>query len=172
MKTEDEIFSACAAAEALAPKEFPPTLPPNPKLHGAPDWYSFEHGAWPIGEKIRQASVATPSLKKNKRIQLRIAKVIENRNLRRGRQPFVMSLAHVAAAEMKDKIAPFLSDPDIDGQVVDSLHKMKCFEFTREVSTLLESDKTWIKNKAMQYLKNAKERAQPCRPANARNARD
>jgi len=156
MKTGDDILAACDKAEGLAPDRYPPTLPAKKEPLGAPDWYPFEHEAWPIGEKIRQSLAAAPRLKKDEAIQERIVRVIENRNLRRGRQSFVMALAHSAAAKMKVRIAPFLSDPDIDGHVVDALLKMRAFEFAAEVRPLLESDRTWIRKKAKQYLERAK----------------
>jgi hypothetical protein len=150
-----EIISLCDRAEALAPQELPPTLSAKSDLLGAPEWYQFERDSWPIGEKIRQALAATPSLKKNEAIQERIIRVVENRNLRRGRQSFVMALAYAAAANISGRLVPFLSDPDIDGQVVNTLLKMRAMDFSAQVRPLLQSDKSWIRKEAKRYLERA-----------------
>jgi hypothetical protein len=150
--SEEEILAACEEAIRLAPAEFPPTLPPSKELSCAPEWYSFEHAAWPIGETIRRAFVEYPRLKKNEAVLAKVAAVATYRNLRRGRQSFVMALGSVAARRYADTVAPFLSDPDVDGQVLDTLIKMKASGFAREVAPLANSDKPWIRRLAKRYV--------------------
>jgi hypothetical protein len=156
MNSLEDIFAWCDRAELLAPKDFPPTLPASAEILGAPEWYAFEHKAWPLGEKIRQAFSATRQLRKNEAIQDRIMRVVENRNLRRGRQSFVMALAHSGAAKMSRRLVAFLDDPDIDGHIVDALLKMRSYEFTEQVRPLLKADQPWIRRKATQYLEKAR----------------
>ena len=150
--SEEEILAACEEAIRLAPAEFPPTLPPSKELSGAPEWYSFEHAAWPIGESIRRAFVEKPRLKKNYAVLAKVAEVATHRNLRRGRQSFIMALGFVAAREFADTVAPFLGDPDVEGQVLDTLIKMKAPGYTQQAVSLLHSDKAWIRHLAKKYV--------------------
>src|SRR5262245_22413769 len=111
--SKEEILAACEKALSLAPKEYPPTLPPSKELSGAPDWYPFEHEAWHIGEKIRQAFVAKPSLRKNLEVVQRVSQVALCQNLRRGRQSFIMLLGFVWAKPFADDLVPYLQDKDV-----------------------------------------------------------
>ena len=45
-----------------------------------------------------------------------------------------MALGFVAAREFADTVAPFLSDPDVEGQVLDTLIKMKAPGYTQQAS--------------------------------------
>jgi hypothetical protein len=150
--SKEEILAACEKALSLAPREYPPTLPPSRELFGASDWYPFEHEAWHIGEKIRQAFVAKPSIRKDREIIQRVLQVALCRNLRRGRQSFIMLLGFVAAKPFADNLAPYLQDKDVAGHVLDTLLKMRVPEFATEVSPLLKADQTWIRNLAKKYL--------------------
>jgi len=150
--SSDEIFGVCEKALSLAPALYPPTLPPSKELLGAPDWYSFEHEAWGIGESVRRSFVQNPKFKKNQDVLNRVVEVACCRNLRRGRQSFIMALGFVAARQCAKSLAPFLSDLDVDGQVLFTLIKMKAPGFAPEVEPLLQSDKAWISNLAKKYL--------------------
>src|SRR5277367_6760605 len=94
--SEEQGLAACERALRLAPSEWPPTLPSSERLRGAPEWYSFEHDAWPIGESIRRAFVLHPQLKKRTHLVSRVVDVATCRNLRRGRQSFIMAIGFVA----------------------------------------------------------------------------
>ena len=152
LDSEQEILAACEEAIRLAPAEFPPTLPPSKELLGAPEWYPFENQAWPIGESIRQAFVRNPRLKKRENMLAKVAEVATCRNLRRGRQSFIMALGFVSARHYAERLVVFLNDPDVDGQVLNTLIKMKAPTYTREVSALLQSEKAWIRRVAKKYL--------------------
>ncbi len=149
---KEEIIAACNEALKLAPAEYPPDLPPSKDLLDAPDWYRFEHNAWPIGERIRQSLQRNPKLKVDCDVLEKIIEVIRCKNLRRGQQSFSMALGFVTARPYADDISPFLSDKDIDGQIVDTLLKMKADGHAREVEPLVQSKHTWIKNLAKKYL--------------------
>jgi hypothetical protein len=148
----EQIFAACEQALQLAPKEYPATLPASKELAGAPEWYSFEREAWPIGESIRRAFAKNPKLKRKDAVLARVVEVARCRNLRRGRQPFVMALGFVAARSYAETLVPLLSDPDIDGQVLFTLLKMKAPGFAREVALLLLSNKPWTRRLAKKYV--------------------
>jgi hypothetical protein len=63
-----------------------------------------------------------------------------------------MALGFVAARRYAEALAPFLNDKDVDGQVLDTLIKMKSPGFTQEANSLLHSDKIWIRRLAKKYL--------------------
>jgi hypothetical protein len=150
--SEEEILVACEQAIRLAPAEFPPTLPPSKELLGAPEWYPFEHQAWPIGDRVRQAFSKNPSLRKREVLLSKVAEVATCRNLRRGRQSFVMALGFVSARHYAQHLAAFLDDPDVDGHVLRTLFKMRASGFAREANLLLHSDKSWKRRWAKKYL--------------------
>jgi hypothetical protein len=150
--SEEEILAACEQALRLAPAEYPRTLPPSRELMGAPEWYSFESEAWPIGEGIRRALVENPRLRKKDAVLAKVAEVATCRNLRRGRQSFIMALSFVAARRYAEALVPLLNDADVDGQVLDTLIKMKAPGFAPEVASLLHADKTWIRRLAKKYV--------------------
>jgi hypothetical protein len=150
--SEDEILGVCEKGLSLASPLYPQTLPRSEELLGAPDWYSFEHEAWGIGESVRRSFVQNPKFKKNQDVLNRVLEVACCRNLRRGRQSFIMALGFVAPRQHAKTLSPFLSDPDDDGHVVYTLIKMKAPGFISEIEPLLQSDKTWIRNLAKKYL--------------------
>lgn len=150
--SDAQIFAACEHALRLAPAEYPKTLSSYKEFAGAPEWYSFEQDAWPIGESIRRAFVENPKLKRKDAVLAKIVEVARCRNLRRGRQSFVMALGFVAARNYAEALVPFLSDPDVNGQVLFTLIKMKAPGFAREVTPLLLSNQTWIRRLAKKYI--------------------
>jgi hypothetical protein len=149
----DSVTAACEAALALAPDHFPPDLPTNELLSEAPEWYPFELRAWEIGEKIRQALSANRKLRGDSAVQENLLRVVLQRNLRRGRQPFVTNLAFKSAQPIAKYLAIFLNDPDIDGQVVDALLKMQAAGYSAEVASLTQSRYRWIRTLAQKYLR-------------------
>ena len=149
----ESVTAACEAALGLAPDHFPPDLPTNEVLAGAPDWYAFEHRAWEIGEEIRQALSANRKLRQNSAVQESMLRVALERNLRRGRQPFVTNLAFKSAQPLAKYLVAFLNDPDIDGQVVAALLKMQAAGYCAEVSPLTQSRYGWIRTLAQKYLR-------------------
>jgi hypothetical protein len=150
--SEEQVLAACEQALRLAPSEWPPTLPPSEKLWGAPEWYSFELDAWPIGESIRRAFVQRPYLKKRTGLISKVAEVATCRNLRRGRQSFIMAMGFVAACHHASALVPFLTDSDVDGQVVHTLLKMRAAGYRHSVAPLLQSEKAWIRRLARTYV--------------------
>jgi hypothetical protein len=152
LETAESVLAACAVAKAMAPAAIPPTLPPDPSISFAPGWHSFERPAWEVGEQVRQAFNAYPKLKKVAELQEAVLDVATYRNLRRGRQSFVMALGFVGAAGHAPTLAPLLHDPDVDGQVVDCLLKMRAPGFASQVSILLSHNQAWVRRLAHRYI--------------------
>jgi len=150
--SEDEILAVCEAALRLAPSEWLPDLQVSNKLLGTPEWYSFEHDAWPLGESIRRAFLRYPRLKKRTSLISKIVDVATCRNLRHGRQSFIMALGFVAASQFAPKLVPFLDDSDVDGQVVYTLLKMRSPGYADAVAPLTQSNKAWIRRLAKRYM--------------------
>lgn len=107
-ESEQQIFAACEQALRFAPAEFPATLPPSKELFGAPEWYSFERKVWPIDESIRRAFVKNPQFKRKDTVLAKVAEVATCRNLRRGRQSFIMALGFVSTRRYAEAFVPFL----------------------------------------------------------------
>ena len=151
-KSEEEVLVACDHALRLAPAQWPDTLPASKKLLGAPEWYLFEHETWAIGESIRRAFVQHPHWKKKTFLTSKVVEVATSRNLRRGRQSFIMALGFTSACPHAPSLVAFLSDPDVNGQVIDTLLKMRAGGFAHAVAPLVQSDKTWISRLAKKYI--------------------
>lgn len=148
----EEIIAACHAAKDLAPAFFPADLPPDPIAPDVPAWHQFENKAWGIGEQIRQSLLAQPKLKKNPEVIRAILEVIQLRNLRRGRESFVMLLGFTGAAMHAPLVATFANDPDIAGHVVDTLLKMRAPGFSKEIFALTSHKRAWIRRLAHRYI--------------------
>jgi len=150
--SEKEILAACEKAIRLAPAEFQPTLRESKELLGAPEWYPFELEAWPIGESVRKAFSRNPKLRKREVLLSKVVEVATCRNLRRGRQSFIMALGFVSARPYAEHLGAFLDDPDVDGHVLRTLLKMRAPGFARDAKLLLHSDKSWKRRWAKKYL--------------------
>ncbi len=150
--TTEAIVAACVAVKTAAPTEFPPDLPPDPRISNVPAWYAFEHSAWPIGESIRQSLSSNPKLKKDPIVLRAILDVVCFPNLRRGRQSFVMALGFSAAVNHAATLAPFMSDPDIGGQVIHTLLKMRAPGFGGQATSLLSHKQAWVRRLAQRYI--------------------
>jgi hypothetical protein len=151
LTSAQDIIASCERALSLAPDSYPPTLADSPLLR-APEWYSFEHEAWPIGEAVRQACSRNPNLRKHPELFSKVTEVATCRNLRRGRQSFILALGFVGARRHADAIAGSLDDPDVQGQVVYTLLKMKAEGFALAVRPLLSAKHAWIRRLAQRYL--------------------
>ena len=148
----DAIVAACLGARALAPSDFPPDLPGDPAILGAPRWYRFEHEAWPVGETVRQSLQKHPKLKRDPRAIRAILDVVQNRNLRRGRESFVMALGFTAAAEHAPALVGLLDDPDIGGHIVSTLLKMRAAGYASQVSMLANHRQAWVRRLVSRYV--------------------
>jgi hypothetical protein len=63
-----------------------------------------------------------------------------------------MAMGFVAAYQYASALVPFLSDSDVDGQVVHTLLKMRAGGYAEAVAPLLQSEKPWIRRLAKKYV--------------------
>lgn len=139
-------------AESLVPDENLPDLPFIPEAPDVHDWYKFEHDLWNKGEEIRQL-ILDSKRKPNKEQIKQICNICINPCAKRGRQSFVMLLGKRCYYKYAPVIAPFLSDDDIDGHVLDTLYKMGTPDYVVQIQPLTEHKRTWIRNIAKKYVK-------------------
>lgn len=150
--TEERVFALCDHALGLAPPQLLPDLPASKEAFGTiPQWHAFESEAWPIGEHIRLGLVQHCKMRKLT-VFMKIAEVAQCKNLRRGRQSFIMAMGYVPARDCAPGLIPLLSDPDVDGHVLHTLLKMKATCYRTDVEPLLKSQKAWIRRLAKKYL--------------------
>jgi hypothetical protein len=139
-------------AKTIIPTSVLPPLPITPELRGDPQWYPFEHQVWTLGEEIRQSIATMPRLRKDVALQMDILEVACDRRARRGRQSFILLLAHRAAAAHGTAIAGQLDDPGVAGHVIKALYLMRARGFISQVWPFLEDEKTWVRREARRYL--------------------
>lgn len=149
--TADEICHHCHRAINMGPREVLANLPAT--ADGVPQWHSFEHVIWQLGETIRQELAANTRLRRDPDVQECLLSVAETPALRRGRQPFVMILGFRAAASHAPRIAKLLADPDVNGQALDTLLKLRATGYDEQVRPLLNSPYLWVRRCAKRYLK-------------------
>lgn len=159
-ETKEAIISACRSAIELGPRAFPPDLPRNPLSPEIPVWHPFESKVWGIGETIRQSLNAKPKLKKDPAILQAILDVAQYRNLRRGRQTFVMLLGFTGAAGYAPFIAELIDDPDVYGHAVDTLLKMRAPGYAHQIAALTNCPYAWVRRLASRYVERYPQQAQ------------
>ena len=144
----DKILSE---TEALIPSEALPDLPFMPEAPDVHDYYRFELDLWDKGEEIRQLILDSKKKPNHDQIK-RICDICTNPSAGRGRQSFVMLLGKKCYAEYAPAIAPFLSDDDIDGHVVDTLYKMGTPYYVAQIQPFTKHKRAWIRNIAKKYI--------------------
>jgi len=149
--TAAEVIEAAREALQLAPAVLPPDQPIE-GISGQPRWYGFEHSCWQLGERIRHVFLRSPRLRGDPDVVNAILEVIEQQNLLRGRQSFVMLLGSMKAAYAAPRVARWASDPDIGGHVVDTLLRMRVPGYLECVKPHTLSKFAWIRRKAKTYV--------------------
>ena len=148
---DNQFNKLLSEAESLIPNKALPDLPFLTEAPDVHDYYRFELDLWDKGEEIRQ--LIFDNKKKANRDQIkRICDICTNPFAGRGRQSFVMLLGKKCYAEYAPIIAPFLSDDDIDGHVVDTLYKMGTPDYVAQIQPLTKHNCTWIRNIAKKYV--------------------
>ena len=150
--TRIKIVELLTKAEATIPRELMSDLPHGKYTSGAPEWYSFEHSIWAIGEDIRQLLLKSQSLRKDVEIQRSILRIATDPKAKRGRQSFIMLLGYVTCAHFAPQMADQLLDPQVCGHAIDTLTKMKCADYADAIEPFTRDETTWIRTKAKQYM--------------------
>jgi len=151
LERKDELIALCRKTIRLAPAERPPDLPILESA-GVPDWYPFERKGWANGETARQTLIGRRNWKRDQQLQQEMLAVATHEPLRRGRQSWLMALGFVDAQPLANRIAPFLTDPNVDGHVIDALLKMRSPDYVSEIWRLSKHEQPWIRKLARRYL--------------------
>ena len=148
---DNQLNKILLEAENLIPIEKLPDLPFMPEAPEIHAYYRFELDLWDKGEEIRQ--LIFNSKKKPNRDQIqRICDICTSPFAKRGRQSFILLLGKKCYVEYAPIIAPFLSDDDIDGHVVDTLYKMGAPDYISQIRPFINHKHTWIRNIAKKYI--------------------
>lgn len=142
-------------AISLIPNRIEPDLPPSKLFPNIPEWHSYEFKVWQLGEKIRQILVRKNKLKDDNEIVEQIIKIATNRNVKRGRQPFIMLLEGKRYAGYSSQLINQINDKFVYGHVLSTIIKMQVWDYTNEIEPLTEDSTAWIRNKAKKYIEKA-----------------
>lgn len=151
-RPRETIETLITQANALVPGSAPARLPPMPGSPDVPQWHDFEHSLWSIGEQIRQAMNAQPKLRADRQLYSELLALVRKRQAMRGRQSLVLLFAYRPCNAWARDLASLLPDPDIDGQVILALYKMRATGFSRVVAPFLSSSTAWIRKEARRYV--------------------
>ena len=137
---------------ALLPAKRPAPLPPMKDFPSVPQWQSFEHTLWGLGEKVRHVLNAQPKLRCDNILYSRFFEIASDRRGMRGRQSFVLLFAYKPCINWAHRLTTLLPDSDIEGHVIAALYKMRAKGFSDIVAPYEESRVTWIRKEAIRYL--------------------
>lgn len=152
-ETKHAILKKIKEAESLVPQNIEPDLPPTQLLPNIPEWHSYEHKIWKLGEDIRQLFLLYPSLKSDKEIHLQILDICLNPNSKRGRQSFIMLLGYKQFSDYAEVLITQVNDEFVTGHILDTILKMKVSGYGRIMENYINYNITWIRNVAKRYLK-------------------
>ncbi len=138
-------------AVSLIPAVPLPDPVPGRSPEDTPAWHPHELRIWALGEEIRQLLVQNGKLLNEAQVS-RILTVCQDNRAGRGRQSFVMLLGRTRYAASAPALAPLLSDPDICGQVINVLYKMRAASHAAQIRPFADCPCTWIRNEAKRYL--------------------
>ena len=150
--TEDQILRIIQETEALIPEVFLDDLEIN-SMSKQPEWCPFESQIWKNGERIRQLLLADKKLRDKESLFAKLFKIATNRNAKKGRQSFIMLLGSVKHSKYSSELIKQLDDDSVDGHIIDTIYKMKVYEFTKEIKPFTDHKFTWIRNIAKKYCK-------------------
>lgn len=136
-------------AETLIPEE---ALPDRPyQCGGDHGWYDFELKLWSKGEELRQLLLDSRRSLDPKQTDA-VLSICREHKAKRGRQSFVLLLGRKGYACHAEAVAELLSDPNVAGQAIDTLHKMGVSGYQQQVEPFLSHKMAWIRNSAKRYL--------------------
>ena len=121
--------------------------------------YDYENDIWMIGEQIRQGIFYDKKNKDKRYLEIlnEVIQIIKTEKYKRGRESFVMLLHEFKnKSEVINLLKTLLHDTILYGFAIEELNKLKNYENLHEVKEILNTEKkTWIKNIAKRYIKNA-----------------
>ena len=153
--TEDEILKIIQETKVLIPEVFLDNLEID-SMSNQPKWYPFESQIWKNGERIRQLFLTDKKLRNKESVFDKLFEIATNRNAKRGRQSFIMLFGSVKHSKYSSQLIKQIDDNSVDGQIIDTIYKMKVTEFTKEIKPFTNHDFTWIRNIAKKYIEKHK----------------
>jgi len=151
-EVKQEILAIIKEVESLTPKELEADLPPIDGFPDVPNWHKYEHAIWGLGEKVRQLLFKHKALRKDKDIIKKILQISLDPNSKRGRQSFILLLGNINCKPFANQLITQINDKSVDGQVIDSIYKMKASGYSEIISPYCHNKKTWIRNIAKKYI--------------------
>ncbi len=119
----------------------------------APDWLEFEFRTWELGEAIRQILQKRRAWRTEDCIIGAIIMVAEDKELGRGREPFVELIGRFAYQDGSDLLFSFLSEPAMVGHAIKALRLGRVPEASDKVKGLLKTEKRgWVKKEMKKYI--------------------
>ena len=153
--TEDEILKIIQETKVLIPEVFLDNLEID-SMSNQPKWYPFESQIWKNGERIRQLFLTDKKLRNKESVFDKLFEIATNRNAKRGRQSFIMLFGSVIHSKYSSQLKKQIDHNSVDGQIIDTIYKMKVTEFTKEIKPFTNHDFTWIRNIAKKYIEKHK----------------
>ena len=119
-----------------------------------PQWHSYEHSIWKLGEQIRQIILEDSKIKLSEGQIEKIIEIINNPLAKRGRQTFIWLLGKRKYAGLASRIIDQIYDEDVSLHVFDTIYKMRALGYEKEIMDFQESFKplTLEKKKIARYL--------------------
>ena len=151
MALDNEINNLLSETELYIPREMLADLPYMKQFPDVHEWHDFEYKIWDTGEKIRQL-VSTKQTVFNRDQINRILNICLDKRAKRGRQSFVLLLGKVKYREHARVLIPLLEDEAVNGQVIDTLYKMRASGYVELITPFLKHKQTWIRNMAKKYV--------------------
>ncbi|WP_407359669.1 hypothetical protein [Microbacterium sp. LBN7] len=153
-QAREAILALLDEARELVPSERPAELPGAVNGEGVyiPGWHSFEHVVWRHGSDIWGLLTEHPALRDDDDLCEQIIAIVTNPAALRGRQSFILACGSVKFAAYAPQIASQLGDPDVEGQALSTLIKMRAGAYAAQVRPLLDSPSGFIHKFAKRYL--------------------
>jgi hypothetical protein len=148
----EKVMRLVGNAHAILPPTLLPDLPPMNGYPDVPQWHSFEHELWKLGEDIRRIINSATILHKAPELYDEFFQIAADKRGTRGRQSFVLLFCCKSCAPWAARIAGLLPDQESDGHVISALYKMRAKGFSGAVSPYAADKTTWIRKEAQRYL--------------------
>lgn len=148
---KEEILNLIEKTRSIIPSELEDDLEIE-SISKQPKWHSFEHQIWKNGEEIRQKLLFDKKLKKDEEVFDKLLTIATNRYAKRGRQSFILLFGSVKYIKYSSELIKHINDGCVNGQVIDTIYKMRVCNYVEEIKPFCNSPITWIKNIAKKYI--------------------